>query len=634
MTTQRARSHELEDRSLAALRLNLPSKWVIHEFRRDYGIDVQIEVFDELGMATGLRAYGQLKATDYAEGEDRLSLDRDHFEYWSSHSDPVLLLRYYDATNEFRWCWLHDVAWSMKPGADSLSVVRFLRPWSRESSASDISKFLRKRGEVLASRLLPPFTISILSRSLPLDAVMTVAQSVSDLVGKKTFRFLSGDQPAAAFEVFVEGETIATTHLGAAGIVVTGEVLKEDLPSLVLLLIFVTACRYDRILVARILAQKHFACLERAAEGSLVATLAEAMTFALGLKQASVALKPFSATDTAAESMRAALTFMGMFRGATRFGELAEWAALLSEAYQVAENDKRASVAYSCGNALFSLGRWGEAVTMFQAAANSDESYLGRPYFLCELAGSLFESGQYQEAERNYRLALDLEDSPRTRFTLGDALFCQGKFSAARDELQLAINTGLNDDYLNSASLIVKLCTEMIDGRGLPEVRQTIKYSGEHSALDAHAKKNGEDFERGLSKMLSEYGSDGLFNFNAAHMCRLARRVDLAMFRYFHCAARERTDSEAWAQGIAASIEIGDIEFTRIGIVLGYFYCGERVLSEFLRIFQPTGLDAEARVVWQGTVARAFRRAHQEGDHEVTVRLQCEGEHHPTEFKL
>lgn len=411
MTTERVRNHELEDLSLAALRLALPSKWVIHEFRRDYGIDVQLELFDEQGIALGLRAYGQIKATDSSQEEDKLSLDRDHFEYWSSHSDPVLLLRYFSMTQTFCWCWLHDVAWSMKPGASSLSVVRFLRPWNRETSAAEIATFLKERGQVLATKLLPPFTVSIHSRTLPLDAVLDMAHGAGDLVDEKTFCVLSGDQPDAAFKVFVERESIATTHLGASGIVVTLDGQEEDLPSLVWLLVFLTACRYDRVLVARHLAQRHSDSLGRAASGPLVASLAEAMTFALGLKQAAAVLKPFAAKDTDAQKLRSALTRMGLFRGATRYGELTEWAELLSEAYQAVASLERASVAYNCGNALSSLGRWGEAVTMFQAAATNDAAYLGRPYFLRELAASLFESGQYEDAARHYRGALG--ESPR-----------------------------------------------------------------------------------------------------------------------------------------------------------------------------------------------------------------------------
>lgn len=634
MTTERIRNHELEDLSLAALRLALPSKWVIHEFRRDYGIDVQLELFDERGMALGLRAYGQLKATDSSEEEDHLSLDRDHFEYWSSHSDPVLLLRYFSVTQSFHWCWLHDVAWSMKPGASSLSVIRFLRPWSRETSATEIATFLKERGQVLASRLLPPFTVSIHSRTLPLDAVMGMAQGAGDLVNEKTFRVVSGDQPDAAFKVFVEHKSIATTHLGAAGIVVGLDGQEEDLPSLVWLLIFLTACRYDRVLVARLLAQRHFGPLKRAASGSLVASLAEATTFALGLKQAAAILKPFAATETDTQKSQAALTYMGLFRGATRFGELTEWAELLSEAYQLVASEERASVAYSCGNALSSLGRWEEAVTMFQAAASGDASYLVRPYFLCELAGSLFENGQYEDAAKRYRLALGVEEDPQTRYLLGDALFCQGEFAAAKVELLSAITAGLDGDSLAHATLIAKVCAEMVDDRGLPEVLQTVKYDGDTVALAALSRQTGKDFEDGLSKMLSKYGSDGYFHFNAAHACRVAGRTDLAVYRYFHCALRQRGDAEAWALGIASSIERGDAEMTAIGIITGYFYCGERLLSEYLRVVRPMGLDADALGLWQQEVINIFRSAKRKDVPSVIVRVKGAGAQQPAEFRL
>ncbi|MDR7268665.1 tetratricopeptide (TPR) repeat protein [Pelomonas saccharophila] len=634
MTTQRVRNHELEDLSLAALRLALPDKWVIHEFRRDYGIDVQLELFDKDGMALGLRAYGQLKATDNLEDADELSLDRDHFEYWSSHSDPVLLLRFFSTNQSFKWCWLHDVAWSIKPGAGSLSVARFLRHWNRETSAADVATFLKERGQVLASRLLPPFTVSIQSRTLPPDAVMAIAQRAADPVDRKTFRVLSGDQPDAAFKVFIERASIATTHLGAAGIVVNLDGQEDDLPSLVWLLIFLTACRYDRVLVARPLAQRHFEVLKRAANGSLVALLAEAATFALGLKHAAALLKPFEASDRDSQEMWAPLTYMGLFSAATRFGEHAAWTELLAEAYQVVGNDERASIAYSSGNAFCSVGSWDEAVAMFQAAARSDPSYLERPYFLCELAGALFESGRYLEAVKHYRLALEVQEVPRTRYFLGDALFCQGEFAAARAELLGAIAGGLDSESEAHAMLIAEMSAEMCDNWSLPAVIQTVPYDGGTEALEAFGGQTGQDFMDSLKRMLATYGSDGFFNFNAAHMCRLAGRADLASYRYFHCAHRQRNDAEAWALGIASSIEAGDAELTALGIFVGYFYCGERLTSEYLRVVRPVGMEADSYRLWQQDVIDMFRSARQKEDQPATVRLNGKGNQQPTEVEL
>lgn len=621
MTTQRVRNHELEDFSLAALRLALPSKWVIHEFKRDYGIDVQLELFDENGMALGLRAYGQLKATDNLEDDDKLSLDRDHFDYWSSQSDPVLLLRFFSANQSFQWCWMHDVAWSMKPAAGSLAVARFLRGWDRETSAKEVATFLKQRAQVLASRLLPPFTVSVQSRTLPPDTVTGLAQRAGDLVDSKTFHILSGDQPDSAFKVFIDRASVSTSFFGTAGVVVALDGEQEDLPSLLWLLIFLTACRYDRVLVARPLAQRHFDILARAASGPLIASLAEAMSFALGLKLAVALLKPFEASDEHPLKMWKPLTFLGLFSGATLFGELAEWAELLAEAYRHVAEDERASVAYSCGNALCSLGRWDAAVAMFQAAASSDPSYLERQYFLHELAGSLFESAQYAEAEKHCRLALELSDGPQTRYLLGDALFCQGEFAAARAELLAATAAGLDESSRVHATLIAEMCAEMCDFWGLPTVVQTAPYDGSTAELEALARLEGNDFAGGLKALLAKFGSDGFFNFNAAHMCRLAQSKDLTSYRYFHCALRQRQDAEAWALGIASAFESGDAALAAAGITVGYFHCGERLTSEYLRVVSPLNMDVESRRVWQQGVIGMFHSAKQKATPSRTFRL-------------
>lgn len=85
----RIRSHVLEERSLAFLRDIFPDVWVIHSFTRDYGVDAQVEVFSEKGERTGIRFYGQVKATENSVSDDLLRLDSSHFEYWSVHTNPV-----------------------------------------------------------------------------------------------------------------------------------------------------------------------------------------------------------------------------------------------------------------------------------------------------------------------------------------------------------------------------------------------------------------------------------------------------------------------------------------------------------------------------------------------------------------
>lgn len=51
---KRPRSHRLEDESKNKLRLLLPERWAYRDKTHDYGIDGEVELFDENDNTTGL----------------------------------------------------------------------------------------------------------------------------------------------------------------------------------------------------------------------------------------------------------------------------------------------------------------------------------------------------------------------------------------------------------------------------------------------------------------------------------------------------------------------------------------------------------------------------------------------------
>ncbi|UBZ13493.1 DUF4365 domain-containing protein [Flagellimonas marinaquae] len=60
----RSRTHILEEESLLELKKILPIEWVIREKPKDYGIDIEVEIFTSKGEYTGIVFWIQLKATD------------------------------------------------------------------------------------------------------------------------------------------------------------------------------------------------------------------------------------------------------------------------------------------------------------------------------------------------------------------------------------------------------------------------------------------------------------------------------------------------------------------------------------------------------------------------------------------
>lgn len=54
---KRSKTHQLEDESWKELDSCIPSERVLRKPTSDYGIDGEIEIFDESGMSTGLLCF-------------------------------------------------------------------------------------------------------------------------------------------------------------------------------------------------------------------------------------------------------------------------------------------------------------------------------------------------------------------------------------------------------------------------------------------------------------------------------------------------------------------------------------------------------------------------------------------------
>lgn len=596
MTTKRVRNHELEELSLAALRFELPPKWVIHDFRKDYGIDVQLEIFEADGFATGLRCYGQLKATDNAADEDVLSLDRDHFEYWGAHTDPVLLLRYYADADRYFWCWLHEVAWSLKPDAQSLSVTKFLKPWDKSNSPKNIQEFLEQRSRAFTERQLPPFVVAVRSSTAPLATLAEVANALNELESLSAFRFEAESLTSTAFEVSLLPGGIVCSHLGFPGVMV--EDLDETSSSCaahtILLLVFLTACRYDRILVARPLAKSCFGLLLKAAGEKFFFPLIDSAVYAVGLKDAT---DLFHAASGSGRPEVSGTLFPGVaYVAAQRYGEIDQWVSMLRE--ELASSTvvaHRAATAYSLGNALSNKGQWAEALPMFKLAAEALPDYFKRGYFRHEYGAALFENGMFAEAAEQYRAALALEPSPRLHYLLGDVLFSAGEFSDAIVELDAALNAQLDEGDALSANLLRELCREFVEGWKINRLAPFAADDGGIGVLQSLSTEDLKDLPKTLLPLMQTFGADAWFNFNAGHVALSNGQYVLAVYRFLNCATRQRGDSEAWALAVGSAFGAQDAVLMTLAITAGYFFVKEKLLVDFFRVTQFSQVSAAER---------------------------------------
>ena len=108
---KRPKQHELEDLSRAKFQLILPRKWVLRDKDKDYGIDCEVELFDEDGNSQGLLFYVQLKASGSKKNSEILNIDLkiETLKYFEQLEIPVLLARYSEHLDKFFIKWVNNV---------------------------------------------------------------------------------------------------------------------------------------------------------------------------------------------------------------------------------------------------------------------------------------------------------------------------------------------------------------------------------------------------------------------------------------------------------------------------------------------------------------------------------------------
>jgi len=107
---KRHRTHQLEAESVLAIQNAIPSTWVYRTPEYDYGIDGEIEIFDDEGIATGKKLLVQLKATDEKNIKKalKLRLRIESANYFDSLENPVLVVRYLSSKKKLYYRWFHS----------------------------------------------------------------------------------------------------------------------------------------------------------------------------------------------------------------------------------------------------------------------------------------------------------------------------------------------------------------------------------------------------------------------------------------------------------------------------------------------------------------------------------------------
>lgn len=444
--------HVLETRSRTALTNALPDEWVLESREHDYGIDLDIEIFEE-GAATGLRIPVQLKGQQDSGSPARVKLKKTSISYWKESDSPVIVIIWDEKTDSLWWEWQYLLdTHKSKDTAVKVSVV-VGRKWGA-STALDILREARAHKAAVRGEYETPLPLNItIENDLRGDQAITrliVAKVRRSLLARPEVVLARGTE-SGQLMLDVRRTEVSIRLRGTAGVVLhfdkqfreTGAARDELVTNIV-----------DDILSS--VATLSGAVGLRALTDFLLGQVAERSQLLLserGLARSLGQLAQAGDFDAFTTLFVRAVCHDNDVLRAIAWQSLAFFTDVIPSAKRLAliariEGELPRGDDYS--RALYSLAQTVKnddsaiALRLFMEAASEDPAYKRRAYWWSDIGAIYFNGGRFDKAVECYLEAVKLsEDS--TLFLLADAYLMSGQLDEALATFTKASESGLEE---------------------------------------------------------------------------------------------------------------------------------------------------------------------------------------------
>lgn len=594
---KRPRQHQLEAESRAAIRSLIPSRWVYRELDQDYGVDSEVEIFDESGSATGAKFLLQLKATDEPDLQKALRLwfPESKGNYYASLDLPVLIARYHAPSRRLFIRWFHslDPYYGRRTRAGVGFRLTESDAWD-DSTPDRIVTDVDAYREIKSPRLrgLLRFSLSIEGSEIhgvPAYALRLklreATRQVQHLLTLETDECASAPSPHG---VSINNEKIEVKLAGAHGFTLhtprgyRGEDAASSLHNDIMVGIGLALDWHGHPVEASDLIAPFLVSARLSREPQTAFLLARCLARANQMHRALEVAEHFFRDDS---SLDAAQVFLmpflarrvGLLNSERDFG--VRVLSRIAAAVERRGDTVRAAVLnYNSANLLRGMSRFREAIRHYRAAARLDSGYIRRPYFWRELAGVLFLSRRYALSARLYKQSLDLEEHHCTRCLYADALMFSGQYRAAEEIFEQQLESPVPPAAAEWA--LKRFALDWIRQQtGICEQRRR-----EPQFPDGFNPKNLEDSEidRVCKQALEADALCALAWFNLGGV-RHRRGDDKAAAKCFLLAALiVPWDLEAWGNAIGLAIQTADVNLLGQALCASYQINGEDLLRHIV----------------------------------------------------
>jgi len=605
--TKRVIQHHLEDLSRNKYSLVIPGNWVFRDKFKDYGIDAEVELFDNDGKATGLVYWIQLKATKSKDDNfiKQVSLSIETIKYYKKLDIPVLIIRYSEVHDCFYYKWAYDIdLYYAKENAKTFKIKFSDEDIWNEDSPNDIKKYLDKIKTIKEGRFKLPISISFIVKESVVNKIPRGILLTSFRIALKKFPdfvvftseskdslllvSLSGDELVISlssvahctfhgikrYEFDNFAENIAINSLLGFAIVLSQTGQLETMARILL----DKRIKNDFFKNQKILFRLFPLILRTSYFGSALNTVSDII---------------FEEQDNLLESVtKIAMLFEADINDENKSNKIEAFLKKCLKKYlNIGEKTQIGICQYNLGNHYRSRRLNKKAIYHYLQARKYEEKYLNQSYYFQELGGVLFQYQKYHFSASMYKKALEKGAPESAKSLYADALMYSGCY-------KLALN--VFNEYLNSCEVehdewhLKKICLEkLVISRHLD--KQARKEKEAINIIDI-TKANEIYFEKLLESAIDIDALCGLAWFNLGILKHKRGKHEDATYYFTFCGLIQTWDIEAWVNAVLCCLNQNSTIFI-LPLILrtGYFFNRDEFLSklyiEFNKRFDSLVID-------------------------------------------
>jgi len=604
---KRTKQHQVEDESINKFKLLLPEQWVYREKDRDYGIDGEVEIFDENGFATGVVFLVQLKST-YSKDiklQKRVKLSVSSISYYKKLELPVLIIRYVKETEAFYYRWAEEIDfYYIKEGAKTYSFnYDEKEQWSENSIQVIKNRLINQRKFKNSESIFPIKTLL----DFDFDVLLGCSkQELKSLLRKEINKYsriikTTLDSHDCIAKIIIDKKDITVNMLGVNGFYLH-DYKESDYQNL--------EHFFADVLTAYSIALMYFNKYEQGQQlfkdyiaKSNIKLSIDIMFFVIKLFISQRKIKecydlweliPDKVKDDFSNSMFFAMMMFPEANYESNDDGLEAFLLKQIAEYQTNPNqDIIGAVYYNYANFLRSRGRNKESFKNYLKAARLNQTYTVSAYFFKELGGILFDLERYCVSAKCYKKGLDLEFDNKTLALYSDALMMSGQYLLAIKYFKkhLEATNDINFEWFLKFELL-KYIRRKYGIRFQNRKPSRIANSSYFEKPGAIPKSSEE-----LLPLVEYDVLSPILMFNLGVNYNHEKNYDDAFASFLLCAISNRNDVESWKNTFGSAFNANVLQMIEPILYVGCDCCGEEFLSEVYAIIKDMRKTVPAQVV-------------------------------------